>query len=148
MPIPDFDQYGLLPVGIHQCSIKEVEARFGWNTHRKRLVGLLGNFLLQEVRTKFVQPFYVNGSFVTDKEEPNDVDVVLDMRLATDGEKWRALVLMQSRQEQFRQQYCVDFWINLPAQNEFSDFFQYVGTKTARFKGLNPRHRKGILRVV
>lgn len=40
------------------------------------------------------------------------------------------------------------FWLNLPGMNNFLDFFGYVGNKTARFKGLDPSHLKGILRVV
>ena len=41
----------------------------------------------------------------------------------------------------------VDFWINLPDENDFSDFFQYLGVKTARYKGLDSAYRKGILRL-
>ena len=126
----------------------EIEKRFGWNRHRKRLVRLLGDFLLVELRPRFAQAFYVDGSFVTDKEEPNDVDVVLDMRTARDDQKWQALMLMRDQQEQFEKQYGVHFWVNLPGMNDFLDFFGYVGNKTARFKGLDPSHLKGILRVV
>lgn len=116
--------------------------------HRKRLVRLLGDLLLGEIRPRFAQAFYVDGSFVTDKEEPNDVDVVLDMRPARDDEKWQALALMRDQQEQFEKQYGVHFWVNLPGGNNFLDFFSYVGNKTARFKGLDPNQLKGILRVV
>lgn len=37
--------------------------------------------------------------------------------------------------------------INLPGENDFSDFFQYLGVKTARYKGLDSAYRKGILRL-
>ena len=148
MPIPGFDRHGLLPAGTYCCSMTEVESRFGWNRHRKRFVELLRHFLLREIRPRFAQAFFVNGSFVTDKEEPGDVDVVLDMRAAHDDQKWQALVLMRDRQEQFLAQYGVHFWVNFPGENNFVDFFRYVGNKTARFQGLDPRHHKGILRVV
>ena len=55
---------------------------------------------------------------------------------------------MRDRQEQFLTQYGVHFWVNFPGEDNFVDFFRYVGNKTARFKGLDPRDRKGILRVV
>ena len=29
MPIPDFEQDGFLPVGIHDCTIEEISERFG-----------------------------------------------------------------------------------------------------------------------
>ena len=42
---------------------------------------------------------------------------------------------------------ALTFWVNLPGANDFSDFFQYLGVKTARYKGLDAMHRKGILRI-
>ena len=123
-------------------------ARFGWNPHRQRLAHSFGDFLDHEIRkAEFLEPVYVNGSFVTDKDAPDDVDVVLDLRLASDGRKWRGLRLMQKERDRFREQYYVDFWVNLPGENNFSDFFQYVGIKSAKFKGLAHTDRKGILRV-
>lgn len=148
MPIPEFDQRGMLPVGVYDCSLSEMAARFGWNTHRQRLVRSFGNFLAREIRSgEFLEPLYVNGSFVTDKDEPEDVDVVLDLRAASDDRKWRGLDLMQKERNRFREQYDVDFWVNLPGPNNFANFFQYVGVKSAKFKGLAHTDRKGILRI-
>lgn len=90
---------------------------------------------------------YVDGSFVTDKKVPEDVDVVLDMTRATREGRLSALNFMVAEQGRLRQDYSVHFWINLPGDNDFSDFFQYLGVKTARHKGLDPSHRKGILRL-
>ncbi len=44
-------------------------------------------------------------------------------------------------------EYRVDFWVNLPGISDFSEFFQYIGVKTAKFKGLKPTYQKGILRL-
>ena len=96
----------------------------------------------------FPEPIYCNGSFVTDKDIPQDVDVVLDLREAPNGRKWQGLEFMWREQNRIRSQYQVDFWVNLPGVNDFSLFFQYVGIKTAKFKGLHPNHHKGILRVL
>ncbi len=44
MPIPAFDADGLLPEGIHACSLQEVRARFGGfqeTDRRPRLMGQL-----------------------------------------------------------------------------------------------------------
>ena len=148
MAIPQFDEHGLLPAGVHVCSMAEIRRRFGWNDYRQKLADQLDTLLTREIRPAFREPFDVDGSFVTDKEEPSDVDVVLDLRDATDQQQFRGLILMRDRQVSFQDTYGVDFWINLPGINNFSDFFQYVGVKTSRFKGLSPTHRKGILRVL
>ena len=104
-------------------------------------------FLDAELKPQFPYPIYVDGSFVTDKELPDDTDVVLDLANATDEHKWHALMFMQSHQQRIMDVYRVHFWINLPGVNDFGAYFQYVGVKTANAKGLNPLHLKGILKV-
>jgi hypothetical protein len=103
--------------------------------------------LREKSATEFSEPVYVDGSFVTDKETPDDVDVVLDMRRASDDRQFLAFRSCRQGRDRFRRVYSVDFWINLPDENDFSDFFQYLGVKTARYKGLDSAHRKGILRL-
>lgn len=148
MAIPDFDEHGLLPAGVHVCTMAEIGARFGWNQHRVNLVNRLDTFLTREIRPTFREPLDVDGSFVTDKQEPVDVDVVLDLRGASDLQQFLGWRLMRDRRDSFTQTYSVDFWINLPGQNDLGEFFQYVGVKASASKGLPPRHLKGILRVL
>lgn len=76
MAIPQFDpQTGLLPPGEHVASWDEIELRFGWNPHRRRLLDGLADGLgmLAEAGCSQV---WLNGSFVTQKEEPGDFDCV------------------------------------------------------------------------
>ena len=147
MSIPALDGHGLLPVGIHDCSVEEMQARFGWNEHRRKLICGFTHFLSQEIFGVFDYPVYADGSFVTDKKCPNDIDVALELRGASDAESWRGLVFMQEHQARIRGQYKVDFWINFRNANDFVAFFQYAGHKTAKFKGLESGHAKGILRI-
>ncbi len=148
MPIPDFDRNGLLPAGVIDCTLDEIRIRFGWNDRRMMLFNNLAAFIENEVRPSFSDPWYCDGSFVTDKDMPEDTDVVLDLSAAPNDRKWRGLDFMNREQPRLFSQYRVDFWVNLPGGNDFSSFFQYVGIKTARFKGLDPHHHKGILRVL
>lgn len=90
---------------------------------------------------------YCDGSFVTDKVEPGDIDVVLDLTSAPDDVKWKGLLFWQQNKERIAREYSIDFWVNLPGNSNFCDFFQYLGVKSAKFKGLDPRHLKGILRI-
>ncbi len=78
MSVPLFDpDTGLLPSGEHRVSWDDVLDRFGWNLVRRRqLDGLSeGLELLAEAGCRRV---WLNGSFVTAKDEPGDFDVVWD----------------------------------------------------------------------
>ena len=147
MSIPALDDHGLLPAGIHDCSVEEMQASFGWNERRRELIGGFSSFLANEMCGVFDYPVYADGSFVTDKKCPNDIDVVLELGRASDAESWQGLMFMQEHQQRIMGEYGVDFWINFRGANNFVAFFQYVGHKTAKFKGLESSHPKGILRI-
>jgi hypothetical protein len=80
MPIPDFEESGDLPIGVHQATIDEVGARFGAGSVQRTAVTkrLLHIYGLARV-TGMVLRFIVFGSYVSDALEPNDVDVFLVM---------------------------------------------------------------------
>jgi hypothetical protein len=76
VPIPPFDpESGLLPPGEHEAGWDEIQARFGWNARRRQLLDGLadGIAILGEAGCVRV---WVNGSFVTAKDEPGDFDCV------------------------------------------------------------------------
>lgn len=147
MPIPTLESNGLLPTGVHECSLNDISDQFTWNDHRTGLFNSFRLFLESELKPHFPYPIFFDGSFVTDKELPDDTDVVLDLSNAPDDRKWQGLTFMQAHQARIMEMYRVHFWINLPGLNDFAAFFQYVGVKTASAKGLNPLHLKGILKV-
>ena len=105
MPIPNLDSYGLLPNGIYDCSLEEISTHFTWNQHRTTLYGNFLTFLQNELRPYFPDPVFFDGSFVTDKETPEDTDVVLDLRNAPDARKWQGLMFMQQHQQRFKNDY-------------------------------------------
>lgn len=75
--IPDFRSDGYLPEGLHMATLAEVTFRFGAaRGRRRRLVFRLRHWveLAREVRAL---RFLVDGSFVTAKQEPGDVDAVI-----------------------------------------------------------------------
>jgi len=147
MPIPDFDKYGLLPAGVHDCMLADVQSQLCWNSHRVTLCQLFQAFLV-ELRQHINQPILLDGSFVTDKEFPDDTDVVLDLVNAPEAVMWMGLGFMVSHQSRILSQYRVHFWVTLPGLKDFIQYFQYLGVKSATSKGLNSKHRKGILRVI
>ncbi len=78
MPLPGFDfDTGRLPEGEYLASWEEVVERFGWNSRRRRLLDGLADAidLLQAAGCRRI---WLNGSFVTTKEEPGDFDACWD----------------------------------------------------------------------
>jgi hypothetical protein len=76
--IPELTDRGLLPQGIHPATLEEMLERFGGNERREQLLtGLVE--ALRLLRAGGCRRVYINGSFVTAKERPNDIDVCWDI---------------------------------------------------------------------
>lgn len=73
----EFDSTGNLPPGIHTATWQQFVDRFGWNFHRQRLISGLRNALVN-LAASGCKRIYIDGSFVTSKEMPNDYDVLWD----------------------------------------------------------------------
>jgi hypothetical protein len=90
MALPPFDETGELPPGIHQASLREVLDRLGTGGPQRRGVATrLERVFHVAVATGHVARFIVFGSFVTEKREPNDVDVFLLMEDTFDVSRLR-----------------------------------------------------------
>ncbi len=75
--LPAFDEFGNLPPGIHACSVAELVARFGnGSQERQAQIKELLHFI-EAATAAGVRRLMVNGSFVTAKLSPNDVDIVI-----------------------------------------------------------------------
>jgi hypothetical protein len=83
MPIPELNDQGLLPIGVHDASLSEVLHRFGRfrGTDRREVLGRrLAAFIEDARETGLVAWVIVDGSFVTAKAEPGDIDLVVVLR--------------------------------------------------------------------
>lgn len=147
MPIPDWTAQGLLPPGVHLATLAEIEMRYCWNAHRRGVWQDGMRFLRELIGRNLSYPIYIGGSFTTDKPDPPDLDVVLDLTLADDYHQFLAAGMFRRERSQIKTDYRVDFCPNLPGNNDFSSYFQYVGEKTATIKGLKATDRKGVLRI-
>ena len=91
MPLPPWNDHGLLPLGVHRAELPDLYERFVLDApcqqHREILHGALVTHLTL-IRTVIpMGTAWISGSFSTRAEEPpKDVDVVI---LPTD---WRALL--------------------------------------------------------
>lgn len=71
-----FDEFGHLPPGIHQCSAEELEAKFGSGSPERSVETQELLDLLSWARRAGIARVIVNGSYVSAKAAPNDVDIV------------------------------------------------------------------------
>lgn len=73
--IGEFDERGCLKSGIHRGEWTEFQKRFGTNIRRRIMLAGLKR-AIASLRHAGCTLIYVDGSFVTEKEHPNDYDVV------------------------------------------------------------------------
>ncbi len=75
--IPPLDESGCLPPGVHRATVDEVEACFGRQSEVRRVQMESVRWMVELAVRAGAQRIILNGSFVTDIMEPNDVDCVL-----------------------------------------------------------------------
>lgn len=71
--IPAFDSEGNLPPGVHWANWNDLTMRFGSNHWRQQLLAGLSR-ALANLKQAGCQTVYIDGSFVTCKEIPQDYD--------------------------------------------------------------------------
>ena len=96
-----FDNNGYtFPYKPHKLTIDEFELIFGFDEHRKFLLSKLFQFMveLKQITTDDVL-FWIDGSFVTQKIKPNDIDVVIFVNFQYFKSKENQLTALKERQE-------------------------------------------------
>lgn len=148
MPIPALDGNGLLPVGVHECTMAEIEQAFCWNAHRVALYQGLLDFLTQRWTPLGISaPLWINGSFTRKKDTPEDIDLVADVSHVPAADMMPVILLHYANASN-KADYHVDFWFKHPMlPNDLTSFFQYTGLKAGAELSLDAKHPKGILKV-
>lgn len=75
--IPDSRPDGYLPEGLYAATEAEVTFRFGTSTRRRQRLALRLRRWIGLSRAVQAKRLFVDGSFVTTKPEPKDVDAVV-----------------------------------------------------------------------
>ena len=131
--IPPFDDNGFLPHGIHLATVDEIADRFGQEPEVRRAQMESICWLVEIVQRAGIERIVLNGSFVTDQYEPNDVDCVLLVD--------RTAELDRGAMDELLIEGLPFLEINIVEQTEFDLLTQYFATD--RF-----RSRKGMLEVI
>jgi hypothetical protein len=127
--IPDFDSNGNLPPGVYDVSLEEIEHCFAWNDRRKKLFEGLRAAIINLTQAN-VKRVWIDGSFVTNKDDPNDIDGYWESDKDVDADKIDPVFLdMYPPRKAMKEKYGVDFLISgvLIADspgNTIEDFFQ------------------------
>lgn len=75
--IPEFDENGNLPPGVHFCEWEDFKERFGTTERRLYLIQGL-QMAMEQLKAAGCRTIYINGSFVTIKNNPRDFDACWD----------------------------------------------------------------------
>lgn len=80
-----FNEYGYLPYGMYNLTINEIEKIFSRNNskRRKEIMEIYKIHLNEIQNTGYYLDHWIGGSFITTKENPNDIDTLTEF----DGEK-------------------------------------------------------------
>jgi len=144
--IPLLNETGLLPDGIHDCTLAEVGARFGafqGTDRRPQLWVGFTEFVREAKACGLAEAVIVDGSFVTAKPGPNDIDLLLVVAATHEfssdlpPEKYNLLA-----QHRVRKRFGFDIVVVKDSSENFEQavaFFQQVKQR--------PGLKKGILRI-
>ena len=154
MPIPPLTHEGILPEGVHDCTLTEVGEAFGVSDpQRQRLWAAFPVFLDWARRLPGATFVWIDGSFVTDKVDPGDIDVILETLLDSAEALPFVLTVMAERAHQ-KQHHGVDALPSWPGIAPLTDLglpvveaFQRLRPGDAKARYLLPDAKKGILRV-
>jgi hypothetical protein len=149
--IPEL-QDGVLPVGLHLCTLEEVKAAFGQfrrSDRRPQLTERLARFIQDARNSGVVSALVINGSYITAKEEPGDIDLIVALRPEFDlTTEMRPLEYNIQSKTMVRKLYGFDV---LPAVDgsetyqRFLDFFSRVKLNDPDQK--TSQEREGVLRI-
>jgi hypothetical protein len=137
--IPDFDNTGNLPEGVHFATIEQLIERFDYNPKRAWLIDGL-KLLIASLQKASCPLIYIDGSFVTSKGVPGDYDLCWSLVGVEETKVDPALLdFSPTGREKMEQKYRGDiFPAELPEGGTgklFKDFFQ-TDKNTGEKKGI------------
>jgi hypothetical protein len=151
MPIPDFDANGCLPAGIYDCTIAEVEERFGrlsavgsrTTDRRVSLFERLRTLTTELKGTRLNATMILDGSFITSEPVPGDIDLIVVLPASFDlAVELSAMEANLLDARYMRRRYQFDVRVVRHGRTEYHEvvaFFEQV-------KGM-PGLKKGLLRL-
>jgi hypothetical protein len=146
MAIPALNAEGLLPAGLFDCSLADVRARFGafqGVDTRQRLFVRLEELVTAMQRSELFEALLLDGSFVSAKPSPNDIDLVAVLRPGLDFERDLPLseYALISR-AMLRRRFGFDIIVAERDSHLYKTYVEFFSLVRE-----NPAARKGLLRL-
>ncbi len=150
--LPPLNYHGCLPEGVHDCAFEQLRERFATNPKRVELWERLQKFLNWALSTSAFSHAYIDGGYITNKSQPEDIDVILQTLAPYGPEAFRAMEpFFAEGLDKIFEKYSVHlhFWCEgFPGGlSDFRRFFQYLRPQDAAPLGLREGARKGIVRI-
>jgi hypothetical protein len=146
MPIPEFTEEGILPNSIYDCSIEEIEGIFGrfQNTDcRINLTRKLKAYIKELKQTGIGTEIIIDGSYVTKKDHPGDIDLILVLAKDFDySSPINPFEYNLASNRVVKRKYGFDVFVEKKESERYNsriEFFQRVKE--------NPDATKGLLRI-
>lgn len=145
-------QDGVLPEGIHLCTLGEVKRMFGQfqrSDRRPHLTEKLGKYIQDARNSGVISAIVIDGSYVTAKEEPGDIDLIVALRPDFDlASEMLPLEYNVQSKSVVRRLYGFDVVSAVDGSETYMrllDFFSRV--KVSDGSRNTNRERKGLLRI-
>jgi len=143
--IPAFVAEGLLPEGVHNATLNEVEERFGRfqeTDRRVRLFATLREFVSDLSAESVAEAIILDGSFVTAVTDPNDIDLLVLLRADHDFDaELRPATYALLSKRRAKRRYAMDV-IPVPQGNSLEEWIEQFHAVRNR-----PNLRKGLIRI-
>ena len=100
----------MVPEDLHDTSLPEIRRRLGFSKHRIALIDGLERCLNYLGKLRVVEGVVIDGSFVTAKHEPDDIDLlVVPLNDRVSGPAFTRLAQeLERSEEEFREQFGCD----------------------------------------
>ncbi|PRR70937.1 DUF6932 family protein [Clostridium thermopalmarium] len=142
MAIPSLNGHGILPEGIYECTMEDIKEKFCSienKEHRCKLFKKLEQYLkdLKKFNTKY--ELIIDGSFITDKKFPSDIDFILaydfEYSPKTNFDDWLMLLNGDCVKQKYGLQVFPTF-LDSDLYDETIEFCKQVKEKPGIIKGL------------
>jgi hypothetical protein len=149
--IPQFNEHGYLPPGIHVASMQEIKSMFTWSERRKILYENLERFIEWVSKYPAFSGIIVDGSFVIKgKDEPKDIDIILEIRENALQSLAQIVPIEVFDKGKNDKEFMIDEWFmykGIPDEQNMLPLFMSLREEELNAKKLSPDYIKGLLRV-
>ena len=133
----EFNKNGTLNPGIHKMTWKEFYDFFSFSERRKELLNGLEKVLVifREIE---IPHFYIDGSFVTDKLEPEDWDSCFDCSIPQMQDLLKTYPLFDRKEQKklYKGELFYALWEADEYGTKYLDFFQQIRGNSILKKGI------------